>query len=456
MTKQETRAYYDALGNKNRTIFIDTTDEPTEITERIQNTINNAITILKNKSNEFINIINDTVTVFFIEVFHNDVSTNSYKLKITKKDNDEYRYDLFDAIKLLLEDETMENIVSEIIKNMPQIARSPYTKYIDALIDSKTCRVKSFKDLSYQEDLSTSEIIEYTKANPENNRILGVFYINNEYEFHPINHADLDDFDEILNYIQDEAIRLFASVCLRIIPDYVMTTPASYDSTKRQASDLCEGGLKRHLIHTAMVVHMLTELPYARIKFSDIEIDMMLVAALFHDFLKRGWTDEYNDIFEHPRLAANAIRNITGIIPVGNITFISNCIESHMGSRNIDPDGIAKPLPTPDTDAKYVLTLADHFATRKELAFINDNTIYAYSNQNICTVKNIIPLSDNQLIMIDNAIMLDTIDKNIAQALNINKTDNEIKVIWSHMIKNKTATIKQQKYIELAQKLLFT
>ena len=461
MTKQEMRAYYDALGNKNRVIFVDTSDELTDIETNIAETIESNISVLKS-NNDIFNRIDDTVSIYYIEVVHKDICVNSYKMKIIKQKNEDGQentnFDLFDNTKICLENKSLYEIIEYIIQNMPKVPRSPYTRYIASFTNENKYRVKSFKNPAYSEDFTKDELVAQYKAykNSDKDRILGIYFMDDKFEFHICNNGDLEEFDDILSAIKNEAMRLYASVCLHIMPNYVLTAPASNNSTKRQASDLCDGGLKRHLISTAMIVKILTELPYAKMKFNENEIDMMIIAALFHDFLKKGWDYEYDDVFEHPRLAANAMRCITGIIPDNNIKFITNCIESHMGENNIDPDGIAKPLPTPDTESKYVIRLADHFATSKNLAFIIDDTIYAYSDQNICTVKNYIPLSDNDAIMIDNAIGIDEIDSDIARELEITKSDAEIKLIWSHILENKRATKKQVKYIELAKKLLFS
>lgn len=444
MNKYETMSYYDALGDGDSLICIDSSDD---------------IDIIETKIEDCIAGCNRTT--FHIETFHNEMGVQSYTL-MSQDVHDTSSLDLWLDKSKQLEKTSAAEIAKRIAENMPKIAKSPYLRYVaDKNVKNNTAHyvIKSFADENYSETMTEKALIKYASEMPENNKILGIFNIGNKVEIHLCNNEDTSDFAEIINKINDESIRLYANVCLKILPAYVFSAFASNNSKERPASDLNEGGLKRHLINTAKILCHMTELRYAHIKFTQNEIDMMIVAALFHDFLKNGWQEEYeldhDEKFEHPRTAAKALRCITGIIPDGSIRFITNCIESHMGDRCTDPNNPnCNPLPVPDTEFKYMIRLADHLATRKDIAFVQEDTAYVFASQKICTVKNFMPLSNSDKNIIASAYDM-PVNMELAAELNIERNETDIKVLWAHMMDTKRATEKQLKYVELAKRTVF-
>lgn len=441
MTKYETISYYEALGDDSKLVCVDSFDSTDDIISKITE-----------KANE---VGNDKI---LIEVFHDEIGVQSYTALRQTSENNEILFDVWSNMAKITEKGTIKTIAAVISDNMPKTVKSPYTKYIDSEDRDGVFTIKSFDDSNFSETMHLIELIAYSQSISETEKILGEFDMG-EKEFHPINHTALNMFDPILSKISSKSIRLYAETCLQTIPEYVFTASASDDSDKRSASDLTEGGLLRHLINTANMIIHLTELDYAKIKFSQHEIDMMIVAALLHDSFKYGWQKDYeadgSEKFEHPRLAANVMRCIRGIIPDNDIKFITNSIESHMGNNNIDPNNInCTPLPTPDTECKYMIQLADFLATRKDITFTHSDTIYALSTQQIKSVKNFKKISDAEKNILTNALDMQ-IDTSLAAELNIHRDESLIKSIWEHIIETQRVTDRQLKYVELATRMMF-
>lgn len=440
MTRYETESYYDALGDSDKLVCVETTENADDIRAKIEQ-----------------HITDGKPTKFHIEIFHHDENVQSY----TILGQDSSTFDVwFNKMTKVLDNADISGIVEQIVKEMPSTVVSPYTKYIDRHNPNGSYLVKSFYDKSFSANMTGHEISVHNTAH-QNDRILGEFDMSRGKEYHAVNHANHGDMLAVIEHISDEGIRTFAKTCLHIIPDYVFDIPASSNYTERPASDIADGGLQRHLINTANTVRMLMEPIYGIIESAQKqhETDMMIVSALFHDFLKLGWQEDYetyhNELFDHPRLAADALRGVTGIIPDNIVAFIANCVETHMGSRNTNPDDPnATPLPIPDTECKRLVHIADYIATRRSIAFINNNTLHALSNQTVLTVKEFIPVEDDEKITLKNALG-ESINMNIAKKLGIHRDEPQIKQLWQSMIDTGRATERQRKYIELAKRMLY-
>lgn len=437
MNKCDTIAYYEALGDSGSLICIDSQDSISDITEKIKQQTQN-----------------HSFNTFDIEIFHNDNGVKSYKLMAF---TDETVFDLWSDMTKQISKKSISVIAEYILSNLPKTAKSPYEKYI-AEKTNDVFVVKSFVDKDFEMTLDpktvTSEILE--------DHILGQYrHSDGNIEWHPINaDVDISDFEPYINLIASDEIRLFAKTCMMLIPDYVFEVPASNDSVTRQASDLADGGLKRHILNSLNMLVKLTELDYARIKFTQHEIDMMIVACLFHDFLKSGWQEDYEMCsatkFDHPRIEARALRCVTDIVPANDLLFITNCIESHNGQFNTDPeDHNCVPLPTPDTECKYTVHLAVHLAKHKDLLFTNHDELYIYKNSNVKTINEYLPISDADIITLQNALHNAVIDKATAKELGIHRNDADIRKIWTEMIDTRRTTDRNVKYIKLANEIMF-
>ena len=129
-------------------------------------------------------------------------------------------------------------------------------------------------------------------------------------------------FTEELNYINDTRIRESAKILLEGLPEYFYTIPAS--STGKYHPDFAsgEGGLVRH---TKVAVRMAYELyqitPYDKL-FTQHEKDIMIVALLIHDGLKKGNPEEKYTCFDHPILAAKYAEDMQSKTSLTDVTKI--------------------------------------------------------------------------------------------------------------------------------------
>lgn len=444
MTRFEVNAYYGALNTKNQLVCIDNTENIESITQKLQS-----------------RFAENNIDAIHVEVFRRDENVQSYT--VLKQTAENVVYDLWFNKSKLVENASLDAVAKNIAENMPVVAVSPYKKYIDST-NNDGYIIKSFDDKSYSEVMTKDDIHAHNSKYPED-MILGEFiYANSKTEYHTVNHAsetDVAEFMTVIDKISDDSIKLFATTCLHIIPDYVFLMPASSDYNTRSASDIADGGLKRHLINAANAITILMEPIYSIIETTQKqhETDMMIVAALFHDFLKRGWQEDYEEyheeLFDHPRLAANAIKAIKGIISDNEKTFIANCIASHMGSHNTNPDDeTAVPLPVPDTEAKRLVHLADYLATRNNLMFVNNNTVYTFPSQNVKKVANFLPLNDSDKAIIENALH-SNINLQLAKEMQITCGTEAIKRTWERMLKKNGITEHQEKYVAFARKTIF-
>ena len=173
-------------------------------------------------------------------------------------------------------------------------------------------------------------------------------------------------FTEELNYIEEARIREAAKVLLDNLPDYFYKIPAS--STGKYHPDFAsgEGGLVRH---TKVAVRMAYELyqitPYDKL-FTQHEKDIMIVALLIHDGLKKGNPEEKYTRFDHPILAAKYAEEMQDKTQLNDaeIKLISHVVKTHMGKWNTDYNG-NEVLEVPKDRYQYFVHMCDYLASRK-------------------------------------------------------------------------------------------
>lgn len=176
--------------------------------------------------------------------------------------------------------------------------------------------------------------------------------------------------DEI-NTIKNADDRRFAFTLLNSVPNYFFSAPASSSGKYHPKDDLGEGGLVRHSIRVARMLGHLLE-PYGYFDFNEEQKDLLKIAALFHDCMKSGTQEEYEQgkhtKFLHPLYASNFIMTQSVLMgfDYNDALFISSAIISHMGQWNTSKNGPGK-LPTPETPAQKALHLADYLASRKDI-----------------------------------------------------------------------------------------
>lgn len=120
------------------------------------------------------------------------------------------------------------------------------------------------------------------------------------------NNENISDFIPYVNQIRSDDVKTFVTAWLECMPKYIFHAPASSSGKYHPASELGEGGLKRHLLNVTEVAIMLCEM----YDIQNNEKDCVIAAAMLHDMLKSGWQGDYDKNkhtdFNHPRLCGRS------------------------------------------------------------------------------------------------------------------------------------------------------
>lgn len=187
-----------------------------------------------------------------------------------------------------------------------------------------------------------------------------------------------ETFKKELNYIKNAKYKEEAKKLIELLPDYFFEIPASSTGKYHPNFAQNEGGLVRH---TKVAVRMCYELANNNsigYSFTSDEKDLMIIALIMHDGLKSGLPKEKYTRVDHPILAANLIRENKENLKLtnGEIEFIAQAIETHMGEWNKDFNG-NEVLPLPKNKYQRFVHMCDFLASKKfiEVPFENNEII---------------------------------------------------------------------------------
>ena len=187
----------------------------------------------------------------------------------------------------------------------------------------------------------------------------------------------LNIVQSVLNTFENDDIKNFAIVLLDNLPEYIWRVPASSTGKYHPAYSLGEGGLMRHQIAVVRFLNFFLELEQYNKIIPSRERDLLRVAGLIHDGRKSGSQSDYERSkytkFDHPLQMAAVIRSYDGkYLNHNEIELIAHCIESHMGSWNVDKK-TGECLPKPEDLHQELVHLADYLASRKTLTMDFEN-----------------------------------------------------------------------------------
>ena len=188
----------------------------------------------------------------------------------------------------------------------------------------------------------------------------------------------VDVFKKELSFIKNSKYREEAKKLIELLPDYFFVIPASSTGKYHPKFAQDEGGLVRH---TKVAVRMCYELSNNNsigYSFKDDEKDLMIIALIMHDGVKSGIPKEKYTRVDHPLLAANLIRDNKDNLNLtkGEIEFIAQAIESHMGEWNKDFNG-NEVLPAPKNKYQRFVHMCDFLASKKfiEVPFVDNEIV---------------------------------------------------------------------------------
>ena len=164
----------------------------------------------------------------------------------------------------------------------------------------------------------------------------------------------------ILSLIVSVDLRSKARKLWNNAPTYFFHDAASSSGKYHPEFDLGDGGVMRHSLLVAYFAHEIA----TAWGMSQREIDLVVIAALIHDVLKRR-EGEAQTAFEHPLMAAAYVRET--FPGDAEMELVAQAIESHMGKRNTSKYSDAV-LPVPQTMMQLCVSAADMTASRKILS----------------------------------------------------------------------------------------
>ncbi len=187
-------------------------------------------------------------------------------------------------------------------------------------------------------------------------------------------------FNTELNYIKNDRIRSSLKVLISKIPDYFYKEAASSTGKYHPAFSQGEGGLLRHTKAAVKIANTLLNNDTIGYKFTKDEKDLIILALIMHDTVKRGIPEERYTKIEHPLLASKLIKDNKKETTLTDeeVNLVCSMIETHMGQWNTDFNG-NEVLQKPKTKYQRFVHMCDYLAAQK---FININ--FDENNEIIC------------------------------------------------------------------------
>lgn len=181
-------------------------------------------------------------------------------------------------------------------------------------------------------------------------------------------------FKNELNYIINRDIRNSLELMIEQIPDYFFTIEASSTGKYHPDYALGIGGLVRH---TKAAVRMAHEL-YGIYRFAEHTKDLMIMALVLHDSVKKGEVESKYTLFDHPLVACAFLKKHKDNLKMTeeDINFVCECISSHMGRFNTSNYSDIV-LPIPKTPEQKFVHMCDYLASRKviKIKFDQNNNV---------------------------------------------------------------------------------
>ena len=172
-------------------------------------------------------------------------------------------------------------------------------------------------------------------------------------------------FTKEISYIKDESKRRDIEVLINLLPDYFFTIPASSTGKYHPKFAGTVSGLVKH---TKAAVRIAYDLFETVNNFSDNDKDLIIMALIMHDGLKKGMEEEKYTRFDHPLLVSKMImENANNLeMDIDNVRKMCMLIESHMGKWNTNKYSKVE-LPVPTSEIQRYVHRCDYLASRNYL-----------------------------------------------------------------------------------------
>ena len=140
-------------------------------------------------------------------------------------------------------------------------------------------------------------------------------------------------FEKEISYIKNKDNQDDIKVLINLLPDYFFSIPASSTGKYHPKFASTKNGLVKH---TKVAVRIAYDLFETVNNFTDNDKDLIIMALIMHDGLKKGMVEEEYTRFDHPLLVSKLILEHSNELKmdINSVRRICSMIESHMGKWN--------------------------------------------------------------------------------------------------------------------------
>ena len=172
-------------------------------------------------------------------------------------------------------------------------------------------------------------------------------------------------FEKEINYIKSNDKREDIKYLINLLPDYFFTIPASSTGKYHPKFAGTNNGLVKH---TKVAVRIAYDLFETTNNFDDNDKDLIIMALIMHDGLKKGYEEESYTRFDHPLLVSKLImENAKDLkMDINDVRKMCTLIETHMGKWNTNKYSKVE-LPLPTTEIQRFVHRCDYLASRNYL-----------------------------------------------------------------------------------------
>jgi len=169
-------------------------------------------------------------------------------------------------------------------------------------------------------------------------------------------------FEKEINYIKDKEKQEDIKFLINLLPDYFFLIPASSTGKYHPKFASTKNGLVKH---TKVAVRIAYDLFETISNFTDNDKDLIIMALIMHDGLKKGMEEEKYTRFDHPLLVSKLIMENANNLKtnIDDIRKLCMLIESHMGKWNTSKYSKTE-LPVPKDVYQKFVHRCDYLASR--------------------------------------------------------------------------------------------
>lgn len=172
-------------------------------------------------------------------------------------------------------------------------------------------------------------------------------------------------FSTEINYLSNDNNKKDLEYLINLLPDYFFTIPASSTGKYHPKFASTVSGLVKH---TKVAVRIAYDLFETVNNFSDNDKDLIIMALVLHDGLKKGMIEEKYTRFDHPLLISKLIMEHSNelLMNIDDVRKMCSLIESHMGKWNTSKYSKFD-LPLPVNEMQRFVHRCDFLASRNYL-----------------------------------------------------------------------------------------